>query len=82
MKKRHSAEQIVAQGSGGPAWADAGVICPWAIHQVYVDKTVLKRYYDSMVRFVNFRVKHSSGFLAPKKFHCFGNWMNIKANTP
>lgn len=72
----------VAVGSGGPAWADAGIICPWAIYEVYNDKGVLEKHYDAMVRFVAFREKSMTDFLPPAKFHCFGDWLNIGANTP
>ena len=29
-------------GDGGPAWADAGVICPWTIYQCYGDIRLLE----------------------------------------
>ena len=41
-------------GEGGPAWADAGVICPWTIYQCYGDKRILEERYDSMKRFIGF----------------------------
>ncbi len=44
----------VAGDDGGPAWADAGVICPWTIYQVYGDRRVLERQYPSMVKFIEF----------------------------
>jgi len=76
------APTVVAYGSGGPAWADAGVICPWAIYEVYGDKVVLEKHYDAMAKFVDFREKSAPDHLAPKKFHCFGDWLNIEAKTP
>ena len=39
---------------GGPAWADAGVICPWTIYQCYGDIRLLEERYASMQRFVDF----------------------------
>jgi len=39
---------------GGPAWADAGVICPWTIYQCYGDVRLLEERYASMQRFVEF----------------------------
>jgi alpha-L-rhamnosidase len=44
----------IAPGDGGPAWADAAVICPWTVYQVYGDTDLLARHYDSLVRFVDF----------------------------
>lgn len=73
----------VAEGDGGPAWADAGVICPWTIYDVYGDKELLARHYPQMKKFIAFCVKRSTPeFLPPKQFHCFGDWLNINDNTP
>jgi alpha-L-rhamnosidase len=41
-------------GEGGPAWADAGVICPWTIYQCYGDIRLLEERYASMQRFIEF----------------------------
>lgn len=68
---------------GGPAWGDAGVICPTTVYEVYGDKTVLERHYPNMVRFVEFcRGRQNADLLPPEKFHCFGDWLSIKADTP
>jgi alpha-L-rhamnosidase len=73
----------VAGDDGGPAWADAGVICPWEIYQVYGDTRILERHYDSMARFAEFCRKRSTpDYLPPKNFHCFGDWLNIHDDTP
>ena len=68
---------------GGPAWADAGVICPWTIYKVYSDKRILERHYTTMTRFIDFcRNRCTEGLLPPEKFHCFGDWLNIEDDTP
>ncbi|HEY3862075.1 MAG TPA: glycoside hydrolase family 78 protein [Verrucomicrobiae bacterium] len=73
----------VAGDDGGPAWADAGVICPWTIYQVYGDTRVLERHYDSMAKFIEFCQHRSrSNLLPPARFHCFGDWLNIGQETP
>jgi alpha-L-rhamnosidase len=73
----------VAGDDGGPAWADAGVICPWTIYQVYGDRRVLEQHYASMARFIEFCKNRSTPeLLPPAKFHCFGDWLSIGANTP
>lgn len=73
----------VAGDDGGPAWADAGVICPWTIYFVYGDKRVLERQYPSMVKFVQFcKSRSTNSLLPPKQYHCFGDWLSINANTP
>ena len=73
----------VAGDDGGPAWADAGVICPWTLYQVYGDRRVLERQYPSMVKFIAFcRNRCTPELLPPAKYHCFGDWLSIGADTP
>ena len=73
----------VAGGDGGPAWADAGVICPWTVYDVYGDRDLLARHYPQMRRFVEFTLARSTpDLLPPKEFHCFGDWVNIGSPTP
>ena len=69
-------------GDGGPAWADAGVNCPWEIYQAYGDKRLLERHYAEMARFVESRVSQATGLRPPGKYHCYGDWLNMKADTP
>ena len=51
----------VAEGDGGPAWADAGVICPWTVYDVYGDRRQLAEHYPGMktVRRVLPRAEHA-----------------------
>ncbi len=73
----------VAGNDGGPAWADAGVICPWTIYQVYGDRRILEQHYESMKRYVDFCAKRSTPeLLPPKDYHAFGDWLSIGADTP
>lgn len=68
---------------GGPAWADAGVICPMAIYHVYGDLDLLRRHYPQMRKFIEFcRARSKPDLTPPDQFHCFGDWLNIGANTP
>ena len=73
----------VAGDDGGPAWADAGVICPWTIYQVYGDTRMLERHYDSMARFIEFcRDRSTPDLLPPEQFHCFGDWLTSTTIRP
>jgi alpha-L-rhamnosidase len=73
----------VAGDDGGPAWADAGVICPWTIYEVYGDRRVLECHYASMTRFIEFcRQRSTPELLPPERFHAFGDWLSINADTP
>ncbi|NJN52515.1 MAG: family 78 glycoside hydrolase catalytic domain [Gammaproteobacteria bacterium] len=38
---------------GGPAWADAIVICPWTLYRCFGDRAILDRHYGAMTAFVN-----------------------------
>ncbi|QDU88675.1 Bacterial alpha-L-rhamnosidase [Pirellulimonas nuda] len=73
----------VAGDDGGPAWADAGVICPMQLYETYGDRELLARQYPSMKRFVEFcRGRSKDGVLPPDQFHCFGDWLSVNADTP
>ena len=48
---------------GGPAWADAGVICPWTIYLSYGDQQLLSHHYQSMRRFVDHLTETSIGLI-------------------
>lgn len=73
----------VAGDDGGPAWADAGIICPWTIYKMYGDKRILETHYDAMAKFIAFcKGRCTDELLPPKQFHCFGDWLNINDDTP
>jgi len=73
----------VAGDDGGPAWAEAGVVCPWTIYEVYGDRRLLERQYPSMVKYVEFLVNRSTPeLLPPENYHAFGDWLSIGADTP
>ena len=71
---------------GGPAWADAAVICPWTIYLCYGDKQVLSENYAVMTRFMDFLRDTSPGHVrcAPdyEGWQGFGDWLSINADTP
>ncbi len=74
---------VAAQEDGGPGWADAGVICPWTIYQMYGDRQLLATHYEGMRRFIAFCTNRSTAkLLPPARFHCFGDWLNINDDTP
>ncbi len=73
----------VAGDDGGPAWADAGVVCPWTVYDVYGDRRILEKFYPAMTRFIGFCQNRSKpNLLPPDKYHCFGDWLSIQADTP
>jgi len=73
----------VSGDDGGPGWADAGVICPWTIYDVYGDRRELEQHYGAMTNFIAFcRNRCTPDLLPPANFQCFGDWLNIDADTP
>jgi alpha-L-rhamnosidase len=50
---------------GGPAWAEAGVICAWRAWLHYGDRRLLETHYDSMCRFIGFLDATSEHGLRP-----------------
>lgn len=71
---------------GGPAWADAVIICPWTIYLCYGDRRILENNYAVMSKFMTFLLDTSPGFIrcAPdyEGWPGFGDWLSINANTP
>lgn len=71
---------------GGPAWADAGIICPWTIYLCYGDASLLKEHYASIKKFVDFIEDDSINLIRShpekKNFHGFGDWLSTRAETP
>lgn len=77
---------IAHHEDGGPAWADAVVICPWTIYLTYGDKRILENHYATMTRFMDFITATSPGYIrcAPgyEGWLGFGDWLSINADTP
>ncbi|MCA9986595.1 MAG: family 78 glycoside hydrolase catalytic domain, partial [Anaerolineales bacterium] len=77
---------IIPLVDGGPAWADAGVICPWTMYLCYGDKRILAENYAVMSRFMDFITAASPGHIrcAPdfEGWPGFGDWLSINAPTP
>jgi alpha-L-rhamnosidase len=71
---------------GGPAWADAVIICPWTIYLCYGDRRILENNYATMTRFMDFVLAASPGYIrcAPdyEGWLGFGDWLSINADTP
>ncbi|MBW7988430.1 MAG: Bacterial alpha-L-rhamnosidase [Planctomycetes bacterium] len=74
------APRKVAMGDGTAAWGDAGVVCPWTIYEVYGDKRVLERHYESMKKWIGYLKKNSKDLLRPAKG--YGDWVSIASDTP
>ncbi|MFK4067188.1 alpha-L-rhamnosidase [Streptomyces sp. NPDC029674] len=67
-------------GKGVAGWGDAGVTVPWALYEAYGDTRVLERAWDSMLKWLDYLEKHSSGWLRPAEG--YGDWLNVQDETP
>lgn len=82
----------VESGDGGPAWADAVLICPWTTYRATGDKRVLAENYDVFERYVAFQTKTSRDNIrcydGCAYFQGFGDWLALdgsgvtEGNTP
>ena len=70
-----------APGNGrwSPGWADAGVIVPWTLWQVYGDIRVLERLYGNMQRHIEYYQAHSPELIGPEGV--YGDWLAIGGYT-
>ena len=68
--------------AGTPAWADAGVICPWTIYRAYGDLRLLERQYPSMVKWLEFcKAQSVNSIRSGVRGGNYGDWLSIGANT-
>jgi len=70
----------VPKGDGGPAWADAMVLCPWAIYEAYGDREILEENYAAMASYLRFIAgpectKDGIRNHPDLKRHCYGDWL-------
>ncbi len=68
----------VFHGHGSPAWADAGIICPWTIYKAYGDTRLIARHYDAMARFIDYC--RGRGLKGPGDG--YGDWLAVGSRTP
>lgn len=70
---------LISQGTDSAAgWADAAVIIPWTLYQVYGDDDILSTQYDSMKAWIDFMRKHSEDYIWSYKLQ-FGDWVALDA---
>ncbi len=71
---------------GGPAWADAGAIVPWAAYQATGDPGPLAEHYPSLARFLGWlEAEYPDGVRcdpAKTDWGGYGDWLSINAETP
>jgi alpha-L-rhamnosidase len=61
-------------------WADAAIVCPWALFRATGDTRHLATYWDPMERYMAYLESSSEGLIRPDKG--FGDWLSLNAQTP
>ncbi len=66
------------EADGGPAWADAVVICPWTQYERYGDLGLLAEHYDSLTRWMTQQEESSEGLIRiANGWQGFGDWLAL-----
>lgn len=78
-----SPDVLQSKNHGSPAWADAGVIVPYTVYQMYGDRRELEQHYPAMKRFVDWCHEQSTDLIRDKDRGAdFGDWLADHADTP
>jgi alpha-L-rhamnosidase len=68
--------------AGAAGWADAGVIIPYTLWQVYGDRRILERHYAAMVRWVDWiAANNPNGLRLNNLANNYGDWLCIPSDT-
>ena len=71
----------VLKGDGGAtAWADASIIVPWTVYQVYGDKRILAEQYNTMRAWVEYMHKRAGDKNLWTGDPHFGDWLAFASN--
>lgn len=62
-----------------PEWGSACIINPWYLYKRYGDQTVLDKYYQVMVEYLNHLTNMTHHHIL---HHGLGDWLDIGPNTP
>jgi alpha-L-rhamnosidase len=64
--------------SGAAGFADSGILTSYFVYKLYGDVVVLKRYYENMIRFMDYLETNEYRRLGSS----YGDWLSINADTP
>jgi alpha-L-rhamnosidase len=62
-------------GAGATGWADAGIICPYAIWQFYGDTRVIDEHWVPMSRYIDYLENTSRDLIRTQG--AYGDWVNL-----
>lgn len=64
-----------------PNWGGACILTPWNYYQTYGDKTILKKAYPTMIRYIDYLKKKTKNELLTD-YAQMGDWGQINESTP
>jgi len=90
MPKKDDVATIRASDRFSPGWAEAGIICPYTIYNMYGDTKILHSSWPFMVKYMDFLESKAGGqyFFTESTFGNispkggFGDWLSIGKKTP
>ncbi|MCK5676495.1 MAG: family 78 glycoside hydrolase catalytic domain, partial [Verrucomicrobia bacterium] len=68
-------------GHGHAAWADAGIVCPYVLWEMYGEIRFAKRWWSEMCRYMDFLFSEGNIHNGPDA-HSFGDWLSANSETP
>lgn len=74
-KVPHVIPDVLNGGGGATAWADASLIVPWTVYQVYGDKRILADQYKSMKGWVEYMHKRAGDKNLWTGDEHYGDWL-------
>lgn len=79
VSNRDHNDWLLSQGThSAAAWADAAVINPWTMYQIYGDTDILEKQYESMKKWIRFMEEHSNDYIWNYRLQ-FGDWVALDA---
>jgi len=75
-----AARQNTHRWGGNAAWADAGVVIPWAVYQRTGDLGILRENFTAMRAWIDYQEKTSTNLVRPDT--AYGDWVATDAVRP
>lgn len=76
----YGTDGIVFFEKGNGAWADAVIIIPWKLYLFYGNIEFLKKYYETMKRFITFLIENAVNHVYKRAD--YGDWLSVNEETP
>jgi alpha-L-rhamnosidase len=77
VKRNNNCELV---GSGTAAWGDVIFVIPWVVYNMYGDIEILRKSYNSMVKYFSYLNSTTKNYLRPDSG--YGDWLNVEDDTP